>query len=97
MNELNKVKVQDPSGVSLEVELISFFEVISTGKKYIFYTLNERVENDLVKMYVGEITEGTTLGDKMSEEDWTSLKQIMKAILTGSDDSDIRYLRYEGA
>ena len=83
------------NGVSQNVELISYFEIISTGKKYLFYTLNEKVENNLVKMYAAPAENNGktfTLGQEMSDEEWTSLKSIMKTILTSGEDASIKYI-----
>lgn len=82
-------------GVTQNVELISYFEIISTGKKYLLYTLNEKVENGLVKIYAATATnEGRTfsLQEDMTDEEWTNLKTIMKTILTDGHDSNIRYI-----
>lgn len=83
------------NGVSQNVEMISYFEMINTGKKYLFYTLNEKVENGLVKMYAASVINNDTfftLENDMSDEEWTTLKVVMKTILTGGNDSNIRYL-----
>ena len=83
------------NGVSQNVELISYFEIVSTGKKYLFYTLNEKVENNLVKMYASPAENNGktfTLGQEMSDEEWTSLKSIMKTILTSGEDASIKYI-----
>jgi len=83
------------NGMSQNVELISYFELINTGKKYLFYTLNEKVENGLVKMYAASATNvGTnfTLENDMTDEEWNNLKMIMKTILTGGIDSNVKYL-----
>lgn len=83
------------NGMSQNVELISYFELQNTGKRYLFYTLNEKVENGLVKMYAAGATNvGTnfTLESEMSDEEWSSLKSIMKTILTGGTDMNIKYI-----
>ena len=84
------------NGTNQEVELISYFELVNSSKKYLFYTLNEKVENNLVKMYasiVDSVNGKTfTLGQDMSDEEWNSLKAIMKTILTGGNDTNIKYL-----
>lgn len=83
------------NGVTQSVELISFFEIVSTGKKYLFYTLNEKVENGLVKMYAASATNvGSTftLENDMSDDEWNSLKVVMKTILTGGQDVNVKYL-----
>lgn len=83
------------NGVTQSVELISFFEMVSTGKKYLFYTLNEKVENGLVKMYAASATNvGSTftLDNDMTDDEWNSLKVVMKTILTGGQDANVKYL-----
>lgn len=83
------------NGVTQNVELISYFELINTGKRYLFYTLNEKVENDLVKMYAAvAVNEGKvfTLQADMTDEEWNNLKSIMKTLLTGGNDSNVKYI-----
>ena len=85
---MDNIKIKLANGEIISAELISYFELIDTSKKYIFYTKNETVENNLIKMYVSEvISSGSTvnISEKMSEEDWTNLKNIMKSILTGGN------------
>lgn len=92
---MNNIEIRLPSNEVVTVELISYFEIINSGKKYLFYTKNEVVENNLIKMYVTEvIPEGNIMNvtEKMSEEEWTSLKNIMKSILTSNNNDNIRYL-----
>ncbi len=93
-----KIQIKLPDGELLSVEPITYFEVINIGKKYLFYTKNEIVENNLVKLYAAEVVEtaeNLSVGEKMSDEEWTNLKNIMKSILTDSTDENIRYLEIE--
>lgn len=97
---MNKVEIKLPSGEIVNVELISYFEVVDSSKKYLFYTKNETVENNLIKMYVSEvISESNTINvaEKMTDQEWTNLKNIMKSILTGGNNVNIRYLEVGGA
>ena len=89
------IELKKANGEIIKVELISYFEHISTSKKYIFYTLNEKVENELVKMYVSEVSDNATLSDKMTDEEWTNIKGIMKSILTANNNDKIKYLTWE--
>lgn len=89
------IELKKANGEIIKVELISYFEHIPTSKKYIFYTLNEKVENELVKMYVSEVSDNTTLSDKMTDEEWTNIKGIMKSILTANNNDKIKYLTWE--
>lgn len=92
----NNIELKKMNGEIVKAELISYFELVSTGKKYVFYTLNEIVDNGLVKMYVSEVSDGTNaLTGQMSDEEWTSLKSIMKSMLTGNENPNIKYLKWE--
>ena len=89
------IELKKANGEIIKVELISYFEHIPTSKKYICYTLNEKVENELVKMYVSEVSDNATLSDKMTDEEWTNIKGIMKSILTANNNDKIKYLTWE--
>jgi hypothetical protein len=55
------------------------------------------VENGLVKMYVAEVAEEAgTLSEQMTDEEWANLKAIMKSMLTGNNNPNIKYLKWEG-
>ena len=90
-----KVKLQRVNGEIIEADIISYFELQNTGKRYVFYTRNEIVENDLVKMYVSEVGAANMLAQTMTDEDWTTLKSIMKSILTGHENPNVKYLKWE--
>ena len=90
-----KVKLQRVNGEIIEADIISYFELQNTGKRYVFYTLNEIVENDLVNMYVSEVGAANMLAQTMTDEDWTTLKSIMKSILTGHENPNVKYLKLE--
>lgn len=90
------IELRKTNGEIINAELVSYFELASTAKRYVFYTLNETIENGLVKMYVSEISnDGNTLANQMSDEEWTNLKSIMKSMLTGNENPNIKYLKWE--
>ncbi|HHX32858.1 MAG TPA: DUF1292 domain-containing protein [Mollicutes bacterium] len=96
---MDKVQIETPNGEVVEAELISCFELINTGKKYVFYTRNEMVENNLIKMYVAEVKgneENISIGDKMTDQEWTEIKNVMKSILTGNTNPNIKYIGLGG-
>ena len=96
---MNNIQVKMSSGEVISVELISAFELINIEKKYIFYTKNEVVENNLIKMYVAEIMDASgpiSIGEKMSEQEWTNLKNVMKSILTGNENMNVKYIGIGG-
>lgn len=90
------IELKRANGEVLKAELISFFEYVPTGKKYVFYTLNEIIENDLVKMYVSEVGVEGALSEQMTDEEWNNIKSIMKSILTDSMNENVKYLAWEG-
>lgn len=90
------VELRKDNGEVLQVELISYFELTNIQKKYVFYTLNEVVENGLIKMYVSEVNnDGMTISLKMTDEEWTNVKMIMKSMLTGNENPNVKYLNWE--
>ena len=90
------IELRKSNGEIINAELISYFELASSGKKYVFYTLNETVENGLIKMYVSEVSDtANTIATQMSNEEWANLKSIMKSMLTGEENPNIKYLRWE--
>lgn len=89
------VELKKVNGEVIKVDLISYFQYVPTGKKYVFYTLNEKVENNLVKMYVSEVGDAANLSERMTDEEWTNIKGVMKSILIGNNNNDIKYLVWE--
>ena len=94
--ELKKIQLKLASGEVLNCELICYFELVNTGKKYIFYTQNETVENGLVKMYVSEVSNAdNALMVDMAADEWTNLKSVMKSMLTENENPNVKYLEWE--
>ena len=93
---MGNIELKRVNGEIINAELVSYFELVDTGKKYVFYTLNEVVENGLIKMYVSEVSsDGATLAQTMSDDEWATLKSIMKSMLTGNENPNIKYLKWE--
>lgn len=92
---LEKITLTNDNGETLEVDLVSYFNIKSNNKQYMFYTLNEVVEAGYVKLYISEVApEGLSfrLTKIMSEDDWTMIKGIMRKILTNQISDEIVYL-----
>lgn len=89
------IELKKINGEIIKAELISYFELVNASKKYVFYTLNETIENGLVKMYVSEISNDGNISNQMTDEEWTNLKSIMKSMLTGNENPNIKYLNWE--
>lgn len=95
MSMQDKIKLTKDNGEIIEVDLISYFLLKSNRKQYMFYTKHEVVEEGYAKLYISEvIPEGLDfrLTKIMSDDDWTTIKSIMRKILTDQASEDITYL-----
>lgn len=75
------ITVLDQNGQGREAEVIADFKLPNTGKEYILYTFNEKDENEMVTLYASVLTEKDgmyTFEDIGSDEEWASIKEIMK-------------------
>lgn len=83
MDELQKINVKKPNGEETEAEVLLCFELEKTGKRYILYTFNEIDDKNMETIHasiLGEDENGYRL-DKMPEEDWKEVKEIMREII----------------
>ncbi len=90
------IELRKLNGEIVKAELFSYFELVKNGKKYVLYTLNVNLENGLVKMYVSQVSSDTnSLVSQMTDDEWVNLKSIMKSMLTGNENPNIKYLKWE--
>lgn len=75
------IHVYDEFGQILEVKGICHFSMESTGKKYIFYHLNEEVQGNRIKMYVAEVGENQGEAAPIPDEVWSSIRDYMSKLL----------------
>ena len=75
------IHVYDEFGQILEVKGICHFSMESTGKKYIFYHLNEEVQGNRIKMYVAEVGENQGEAAPIPDEVWASIRDYMSKLL----------------
>jgi len=81
MEEKQTIIVLDQEGQEKEAEVLSNFKIEETGKEYMFYTLNEKDENNMVKIYASVVIERDgiySFENIESEEEWNIIKNIMK-------------------
>lgn len=95
---MNNVTIIDKNGNGILAEGISYITITSetASKNYIFYTLNETVENGLTKIYIAEIIDGAPVEVRISDEEWTNIKKIMVSILHSEDLSNVTFNKIEG-
>ena len=81
MEEKQTIVVLAEDGTEKEAEVLTVFNMKSTGKDYILYTLNETDENDMVRIYASVLVEkdGTYSFEVIeSDEEWAQVKDVMK-------------------
>ena len=81
MEEKQTIIVLAEDGTQKEAEVLTVFNMKSTGKDYILYTLNEPDENDMVRIYASILVEkdGTYSFEIIeSDDEWAQVKDIMK-------------------
>lgn len=79
--EGNLIKVLDQNGVEKQAEIVLKFKI--GENHFIIYTFNETDENGMIILYSSLINnvDGKIKFEKISTEDWTSVKQVMNKIV----------------
>lgn len=94
MNE--KIKLTRFNGTTVDADLICFLEDTTSGKRYIYYTLNEIVgsgPSSTVKIYVAKMKQNdASLDVQISDNEWNSLKGYMGEVLKGTVNPALKYL-----
>ncbi len=73
--------VYDEFGQILEVKGICHFSMESTGKKYVFYHLNEEVQGNRIKMYVAEVGDTQGVAQPIPDDVWLTIRDYMSKLL----------------
>ena len=90
------ITIIDKNNNRIIAEGLTFFERLSTHEKYLFYTLNEQVDPDLVKMYVANVVDKIDAYNVIEQNEWKELVATMMKITHHEDTSDeITYLRMD--
>ena len=87
MEALQKLKVKKPNGEEPEAEVLLCFELEKTGKNYILYTFNEIDDKGMETIHasiLNETEKGYSL-DKIPEEDWKEVKEVMREIIRNEE------------
>lgn len=78
-----KISILKESGETLSSNVVSVFMIPDTEKKYIITTENAVDPHGLTVLHVSEIVDGT-LQKVATDEEWSSIKTIMRAIISGN-------------
>lgn len=84
------VTLVTPDGKEVEAEVLIFFELDSTQKKYLVYTYNEKDKNNMITVYASTFVEEEDkfyLDAIESDDEWEQVKEVMRqTIKTGGDE-----------
>lgn len=94
---IENITVNDKNGNGIFAEGIAYVQFLSSGKKYILYTMNEPGPNDTIKMYVGELTDTVGALGKISDEEWPQIRESLNAISHGEKNSNIQFMSMNNA
>lgn len=78
-----KISILKESGETLSSNVVSVFMIPDTEKKYIITTENAVDPHGLTVLHVSEIVDGT-LQKIATDDEWSSIKTIMRAIISGN-------------
>lgn len=92
----DNIQIINKSGDGMSTEGISYIEVPSTTKKYLFYTLNEKVDNDLTKIYISEVNPDGIVENPIADTEWEDLRQKMIKISHKEAVDDVNFLNMSG-
>ena len=78
-----KISIMRDSGETLNSNVVALFTIPDTGKQYIITTENAVDPHGLTVLHVSEIVEDK-LKKIATDEEWSSIKTIMRAIISGN-------------
>lgn len=78
-----KISILKESGETVSSNVVSIFMVPDTQKKYLISTENTVDPHGLTVLHVSEIVDGV-LQKVATDEEWSSIKTIMRAIISGN-------------
>ena len=78
-----KISILKESGETLNSNIVSVFMIPDTEKKYMITTENAVDPHGLTVLHVSELVDGT-LQKVGTDEEWASIKTIMRAIISGN-------------
>ena len=78
-----KITIVKDGGEQVNSNIVSVFLIPDLNKKYIITTENAVDPHGLTVLHVSEI-QGDTLAKVATDEEWSTIKTIMRAIISGS-------------
>ncbi len=93
----DNIQILNKNGDMMSVEAIAHIQIAGENKKYLIYTLNEKVDNDLTKIYIAETGEIDGGANPINENDWASLREKLVKISHKEELADVSYLQFGDA
>ncbi len=84
----DKISATNEKGETVEIEIIAAFDIPDFSRKYVIYSYNEVDPNGLAKLHVSQLIEEAgkyTLANVETDDEWTRIKSVMRAIITGGN------------
>lgn len=87
MEKIQKIRVKKSNGEETEAEVLLCFELEKTGKNYILYTFNEVDAQNMETIHASVIreTEDGYQLDVIPEDEWKSVKEVMREIIRNGE------------
>lgn len=82
------IKITNPDGTITDAELLRVFKNLENTKRYVIYTLNEVDNNNLLKIYVGEMKEengSINLVKIETDDEWNKIKELLRELIAGGN------------
>ena len=95
---MNNVTIIDKNGNGILAEGVAYITIASetASKNYVFYTLNEIVENGLTKIYIAEDVGEGPKDVKIADEEWADIKKTMVSILHAEALPNVTFNKMDG-
>lgn len=92
----DSIQILNKNGDMMSVEGIAHVVISDLNKKYLFYTLNEKVDNDLTKIYIAEASDVQGGSNPINDEEWDNIRKKMVKISHKEELPDVSYLPFGG-
>ena len=76
---MENVMILDQNNNSLSIDVVRYFS--NNTNKYLFYTLNEKDENDYVKLYACKVNPASVAEAITDDAEWNNVKELIKIII----------------
>ncbi len=90
----DNIQILNKNGDVMSVEGIANVAIADLNKKYLFYTLNEKVDNDLTKIYIAEASDVQGAANPINDEEWDNIRKKMVKISHKEEVEGVTYYSF---